>query len=147
MTNYLVKQSLITRAAHATLSLLAIAVWFLAANHCAVASFAPKAPVASAEHEGCPGHPAPAGNQESDGCDGSSCCKSLIAPFVLAKAVVSYDAFSFSTEDFPAVSGLNPGAQHVTSIEEVDTGPPGATSFAESVLQRSVLAHAPPFVV
>jgi hypothetical protein len=26
----------------------------------------------------------------------------------------------------------------------LDTGPPGLRSFAESVLQRSVLAHAPP---
>jgi len=28
---------------------------------------------------------------------------------------------------------------------ELDTGPPFAGSFAESVLQRSILAHAPPF--
>ena len=27
---------------------------------------------------------------------------------------------------------------------ELDTGPPGAGSFAETVLQRSILAHAPP---
>ena len=27
---------------------------------------------------------------------------------------------------------------------ELDTGPPFAGSFAESVLQRSILAHAPP---
>lgn len=27
---------------------------------------------------------------------------------------------------------------------EFDTGPPGARTFAESVLQRSILAHAPP---
>ena len=28
--------------------------------------------------------------------------------------------------------------------QELDTGPPFAGSFAESVLQRSLLAHAPP---
>jgi hypothetical protein len=28
--------------------------------------------------------------------------------------------------------------------QELDTGPPFAGSFAESVLQRSILAHAPP---
>jgi hypothetical protein len=27
----------------------------------------------------------------------------------------------------------------------LDTGPPGAFSFAELILQRSLLAHAPPF--
>ena len=30
---------------------------------------------------------------------------------------------------------------------ELDTGPPFAGSFAESVLQRSILAHAPPSLV
>jgi hypothetical protein len=28
----------------------------------------------------------------------------------------------------------------------LDTGPPGARSFAELILQRSILAHAPPFL-
>jgi hypothetical protein len=28
----------------------------------------------------------------------------------------------------------------------LDTGPPGAFSFAELILQQSLLAHAPPFV-
>jgi hypothetical protein len=28
----------------------------------------------------------------------------------------------------------------------LDTGPPGALSFAELILQRSIFAHAPPFV-
>ena len=28
----------------------------------------------------------------------------------------------------------------------LDTGPPGAHSFAELILQRSLLAHAPPFL-
>ncbi|MGH8094020.1 MAG: hypothetical protein ACREIF_11195 [Chthoniobacterales bacterium] len=28
----------------------------------------------------------------------------------------------------------------------LDTGPPGGRTFAESVLQRSLLAHAPPFL-
>jgi hypothetical protein len=27
----------------------------------------------------------------------------------------------------------------------LDTGPPGARSFAELILQRSLFAHAPPF--
>jgi hypothetical protein len=34
--------------------------------------------------------------------------------------------------------------QSATSPLSLDTGPPGARSFAELILQRSVLAHAPP---
>jgi hypothetical protein len=32
----------------------------------------------------------------------------------------------------------------VTDVASLDTGPPGSLSFAESVLQESMLAHAPP---
>jgi hypothetical protein len=35
-------------------------------------------------------------------------------------------------------------SQSATSPLLLDTGPPGARSFAELILQRSVLAHAPP---
>jgi hypothetical protein len=35
-------------------------------------------------------------------------------------------------------------SQHATSPLLLDTGPPGARSFAELILQRSILAHAPP---
>lgn len=35
-------------------------------------------------------------------------------------------------------------ARIATEIEGLDTGPPGCLSFAESVLQESMLSHAPP---
>jgi hypothetical protein len=30
------------------------------------------------------------------------------------------------------------------AVQQLGTGPPSVSSFAESVLQRSILAHAPP---
>jgi len=139
-----VKHSPITRAARATLSLFALAAWLAAANHCVVASFLPKTPPAAAEHARCPGHQTPEQDQPSGGCDGNSCCKSLSAPLATAKAAAHYNAFSFVTKDFPASCTFSLGEQHLPTIAEVDTGPPRSTSFAESVLQRSILAHAPP---
>ena len=146
MTNYLVQQSLITRVSRATLSLLVIAAWFFAANHCVVAGMLPKAPTVSAEPS-CPGHPAPEQQDEKSGdCDASSCCKSLAAPFALAKIAPSHHGFTFAN-DFPAIISFAIRVQPAAAIEEIDTGPPRPPSFAEAVLQRSLLAHAPPFVV
>ena len=145
MTNYLVKQSATMLFARGTFSLLAAIAWFLAANHCVVAGFLPERRVAAAEFEGCPGHSSPEKDQESGGCQETSCCKSLAAPVTMAKVAGNYDALSFVTKDFALASGFDLGEQHLAFIEEVDTGPPRSTSFAESVLQRSILAHAPPF--
>ena len=144
MTNYLVKQPLITRASRATVSLIALIAWLHAANHCAVAGkFAP-APPPVAEQPSCPGHKAPQEDEKSDGCEASSCCKSLAAPVAIAKVAPSYDALTFVTIEFAQAATFELGEQHLASIAEIDTGPPESISFAESVLQRSLLAHAPP---
>ena len=141
------KQSPLTRAARAMFSLLAIVAWFHAANHCVVAGLLTAAPVLSAEHQPCPGHKAPEDDQQSEGCDASSCCKSLAAPVAVAKLAASYNFLSFTTEEFPGACAFDLGEHHDATIAEIDTGPPRSISFAESVLQRSVLAHAPPAFV
>ncbi|HEX8280973.1 MAG TPA: hypothetical protein VF551_06330 [Chthoniobacterales bacterium] len=146
MTNYLVKPSLLPRLARATISLLAVAAWLLAANHCVVAGFLPKANTVSSEHAPCPAHKAPAPEKKSKDCDGSSCCKSLSAPLALAKNLVGYDLASFDACEFPGSATEAAGCQHEPAILALDTGPPDGLSFAESVLQRSILAHAPPVV-
>jgi hypothetical protein len=145
VTNYLVKQSPITRAARAMLSLLAVVAWLHAANHCAIAGMLSAAVNASAEQEpSCPNHKAPAEDEKSDGCDASSCCKSLAAPVALTKVATNHETLSFLAIDFHVAAGFEPGEQHLATIAEIDTGPPDCVSFAESVLQRSLLAHAPP---
>ena len=144
------KQSPLTRAARATLSLILVLAWLHAANHCLVAGPLAGAPAATASAESepsCPLHQAPEQGQKDDGCDSTSCCKSLATPIALLKAALNYDSFCFVPSAFPSAHDFDLGQQHVAIIAEVDTGPPGATSFAESVLQRSILAHAPPFVV
>jgi hypothetical protein len=147
-TNYGVTRP-ISRCLHASFSLVALAAWLLASNHCAVANFIP-APVADApaEHSHC--QPAstpaePADEQPANDCDGSKCCGSLSAPLALAKNPVSYDALAFSSCPFANASCTSAGEDHHLPILELDTGPPPEhCSFAEIVLQRSILAHAPP---
>ena len=134
------------RSARASVALLAIAAWLLAANHCVVAGLLPRAAAPSSEHEQCPGHKAPKKDQKSGECDGSSCCKSLSAPLALAKNLVGYDLAIFTTAAMSAEETALAPAPGAEVILELDTGPPGSNSFAESVLQRSILAHAPPFL-
>lgn len=130
---------------------MAVAAWLLASNHCAIANFIP-APAADApaEHSHCQpagtSSPAePASEQPANDCDGSKCCGSLSAPLALAKNPVSSDQLAFATFAHPLTGSAIFGEPHNLLPEEVDTGPPPERcSFAESVLQRSILAHAPP---
>ena len=143
MTNYPVKQPLLSRPTRAALSLIALFAWLHAANHCAVASLLQGAALPAAEEQSCPGHKSTPQEQKGDGCDANSCCKSFAAP-LLTKVVATYDALSFLATDFGQAMTFDLGEQHLALIAEIDTGPPDHVSFAESVLQRSLLAHAPP---
>ena len=134
------------RLLSATVSLVALFAWLIASNHCAVAGLIPSAQEASAAHSHCggPGE-TPAPEDKERDCDGSKCCKSLSAPgLALAKNTVGYESTSFVAGDYPDFEQSMLGAEHGAATTELDTGPPRASSFAESVLQRNILAHAPP---
>jgi hypothetical protein len=139
-----VTQPPLLRTARATLALVAIAAWLLAANHCVVAGLLPRTSAPSGERQECPAHKAPAKEQKSSDCDGSSCCKSLSAPLALAKILAGYNLAIFATADYATSTPAAVLASRAPIVLELDTGPPDSSSFAESVLQRSILAHAPP---
>jgi len=138
-----------TRLFSAAVSLVALAAWLVASNHCALASILPAPDESLSEHSHCAGaQEAPTEEEQGGECDGSKCCKSLSAPTLgLAKNVVNYDSASFVAVDFLSSYFRTFGAPHGVPTGELDTGPPETQSFAESVLQRSLLAHAPPFSV
>ncbi|HEY8669197.1 MAG TPA: hypothetical protein VIL63_00015, partial [Terriglobales bacterium] len=79
--------------------------------------------------------------QKSDG--DVECCKVLRATLNGSVNFASYDAWAFTLQLLFVSPG--PLLEPVRSALplELDTGPPGG-SFAETVLQRSILAHAPP---
>ena len=71
------------------------------------------------------------------------CCKdvrAVVAKTIKAAAIV---AGIISPETFAAQLVTAP-PRLPTEVELLDTGPPGSFSFAELVLQESMLAHAPP---
>jgi len=128
-------------AIRAGLALFALFAWFSVSNHCALGAVA-LAVVETKSQAACPFHSKAPEKKSKD----VTCCKVLRATLVtMAKTFTDHDASTFSlkpyfvariffTERFPA---------HI--LFEFDTGPPLARSFAELVLQRSILAHAPPF--
>jgi hypothetical protein len=132
------------RTSQSVIVVLTIAAWFCLANHCALGlSMAGALPVALDEAmTGCPMHSAPA--KEKKPATNLPCCKDVRA--LAAKSVASLGAAALrlvGAQDY-AVRIFPPIPPVTIGLEGLDTGPPGGFSFAESVLQESLLAHAPP---
>jgi hypothetical protein len=73
------------------------------------------------------------------------CCKDLRAvASPVAKSVAAVAKQSVGSQDYAAEVFLPPPPRVAIEMFALDTGPPGAITFAESVLQQSILAHAPP---
>lgn len=127
-------------AARSITVLLSIAAWMVLSNHCALGAITLPAN-SGVEASGCPMHSAPAKKKPAAKLP---CCKDLRA--VAAKAVASAMAATIrfvGVQDYAAEIFLSPPPVAI-GVDGLDTGPPGAFSFAESVLQQSILAHAPP---
>jgi len=121
---------------------IAICSWIAVSNHCAFAAVASE--IGNSQTE-CPFHSKPAKQKEQS--SQVQCCKVLRAVvYAKAKDWARNDAkfcdakFPVQTDPFVVCSS------RVVAPLLLDTGPPGAFSFAELILQQSVLAHAPPFV-
>jgi hypothetical protein len=124
--------------------LMVSVAWFAIVNHCALASMLAmqaKPGIASCHH--CPGDQSPTKNKDAKG---SECCKTLRATFVtVAKKLLSRDTSLFALQPyFVAQIIFTHDSKGAPRTLKRDTGPPFAKTFAESILQRSILAHAPP---
>jgi hypothetical protein len=120
--------------------LLTITAWILLSNHCALGLSS--AVVSSApDTGGCPMHSVPAKEKPVAHLP---CCKDLRAVTThAAKSVAAVATQLVGMQDYVAAIFLMP-PRLTTQVLASDTGPPNLLSFAESILQRSILAHAPP---
>ena len=140
------RQTMTLRGAAATLAAVS---WLAVSNHCALGLAAiethSSVAVSAQAHDCCasevPSQPKPAKDPATP------CCKTL-----QALSVSPAKSFETSVTIFfggplacrtPTIA--TPRVAPVT-YRFLNTGPPGGKSFAESVLQRSLLAHAPPFL-
>jgi hypothetical protein len=138
--NYLRDVTAITRCAAVA---VAISSWIAVTNHCTFAAAAKEIDKAQSE---CPFHSKPV--KQKDQSSHVQCCKILRAvAFAKTKDWARDDAKFCETNFLVQTCGafISPSWRAVAPLL-LDTGPPGAFSFAESILQRSILAHAPPFL-
>lgn len=82
--------------------------------------------------------------EKQNDCGDVPCCKILRATATASAPLVSKPIWLGALITFfkPSIPETKTEATKFSRI--LDTGPPGENSFAESVLQRSILAHAPP---
>jgi hypothetical protein len=125
---------------HGAIVVVAICSWFAISNHCVFAALATN-DTASRQ---CPFHSTPTKQEKPS--TGAQCCKIL-------RAVASVPAKSWARDDTKLSDADRHRGEHALTIAysqtalvplSLDTGPPGVRSFAELILQRSLLAHAPP---
>jgi len=118
---------------------IAICSWTAISNHCAFAAIATKT---GSAQTACPFHSKPTKQKEQ--AAQVQCCKVLRA-IVLAKTKSwARDDANFSAIDLCLHERMLIARSLSPLPLLLDTGPPGARSFAELILQRSLLAHAPP---
>jgi len=119
--------------------------WFLISNHCALAELQYAAKTKASCHQPCCGAQSPV-KKNSD--NATECCKTLRTTLSgTGKEFAGYDGSLFALQLYfigPVIFTNDSGP---IPILELNTGPPFANTFAESVLQRSILAHAPPFAL
>jgi hypothetical protein len=122
---------------------IAICSWVALSNHCA---FAAVATDTDKEQTECPFHSKPA--KQKDQTSQMQCCRVLRAVFSAEnKSWMRDDAKSREATLSVQTVELLACWLRTTAPLLLETGPPpGAFSFAESILQQSLLAHAPPFV-
>jgi hypothetical protein len=142
LTNLAVKISLggVGRAATVVASMVA---WFALSNHCALGAIESRVKTSGhACHQDCADSAPTKGKKPSNE---GVCCKLLRATLSKAESGTGYDTSVFVWQQYFVASLFSwDEARPASSPEELDTGPPFLIAFAESVLQRSILAHAPP---
>ena len=140
------RDSTIERSVKASMRCAAVAIaicsWIAVSNHCAFAAVAAEIDKAQTD---CPFHSKPAKQKEQS--SQVQCCKVLRAVFFAKTKHWARDDAKFCDANFPVQAHtfvVYPSRAVAPLL--LDTGPPCAFSFAELILQQSLLVHAPPFV-
>jgi len=121
--------------------LTTMVAWFSISNHCALGGLIAKTNSAVAPMHCHGNQPAPSKKSSEEEMP---CCKMLRATITSEAKIVEVASQNFLPIQHWIVAELISTAETQLPPLKLDTGPPFAGSFAESVLQRSILAHAPP---
>lgn len=132
------------KAIRISVVLATIVAWLSISNHCAIGGLIETGSKSAMPRMHCHGNqPSPSKKSSQEEMP---CCKVLRATLAGQGKIVQV-----ASKDFLPIPNwiiaqviFADDAQLRCLPEELDTGPPFVDSFAESVLQRSLLAHAPP---
>jgi len=125
--------------------LTTMVAWFSISNHCALGALTAARTYSAMAPMHCHGNqPAPSKKSSEEEMP---CCKMLRATLAGEAKVVEVASQNFVPIQHWIVAELISAAEPRLPALELGTGPPFAGSFAESVLQQSILAHAPPSLV
>ena len=132
------------RMARLLTAILIAVAWFFISNHCVLAELHRASETKASCHQPCCGNQPPPKNK-TDGA--TECCKTLRATLAgTATDFAGYDTSLFALQLYFTGSVISADDSAPIPILELDTGPPFVNTFAESVLQRRILAHAPPVI-
>jgi hypothetical protein len=121
---------------------IAICSWIAVSNHCAFAAVASEIDKGPTE---CPFHSKPAKQKEQS--SQVHCCKILRAVVFAKTKDWARNDTKFCDAHFPVqADALVVHSSRVVAPLLLDTGPPGVFSFADLILQQSLLTHAPPLL-
>ena len=121
---------------------IAICSWIAVSNYCAFAAVATEIDRPQTE---CPFHSK--SEKQKKRSSQVECCKVLRAVVFAKTKDWARDDAKFCDANFPVQAAmLIVCSRRALAPLLLDTGPPGAFSFTELILQRSLLAHAPPFI-
>jgi hypothetical protein len=125
-----------------------MAAWFAISNHCALGATPPQTAPNAPAADGCPFHAKHSNPAKPKPSSDLPCCKILRAVVAKPARNLARPAFDLVVSDlvFHEFTVFVPARIPFVSLSQ-DTGPPGVRSFAELILQRSILAHAPPHLV
>ncbi|HEY5891770.1 MAG TPA: hypothetical protein VIT91_00940 [Chthoniobacterales bacterium] len=129
--------------------LLTAIAWLTVSNHCALAAtvFSLKSESVSlcnACHDENDVQSQSKSKSDAGKSGGIACCKVLKATASDLKTSSVPQQLPSGSFDYATVLERNFSVNDVRLETAMSTGPPGARSFAELVLNRSLLAHAPP---
>jgi hypothetical protein len=122
--------------------LFTLLAWVSISNHCALGGLIVTKTQSARAVMHCHGNQPSPSKKSSE--EEMPCCKVLRATITGEAKIVEVASKDFLPIQSWIVAELVFAAETQLPPLELDTGPPFADSFAESVLQRSLLAHAPP---
>jgi hypothetical protein len=118
---------------------ITLSSWIAISNHCA---FAAMSTTTDSAQVACPFHSKPAKQKQQTAQ--VQCCKILRAVTFAQSKSWAHDSSFFDVDLYAEERALIVCSLRTAEPLLLDTGPPDAHSFAELILQQSLLAHAPP---